>query len=116
MIETGYFAKIKEYPETDWLLCVARKYPWFVKQGRMTHMMELAPSDELLNDLKNNKITWEEYEQRYREELENSDWAKHSISWIGLKHAQGETMRLLCWEKEPPCHRFILKDIILCGE
>ena len=22
------------------------------------------------------------------------------------------TYRLMCWEKEPPCHRFILKEII----
>jgi len=116
MIETGYFAKIKTYPETDWLLCVARKYPWFVKQGKMTHMIELAPSNELLKDWKEGSITWEEYEERYRSELSSSSLARNGIAWIGLKDAQGETVRLLCWEKEPPCHRFILKDMIVDGE
>ena len=62
MIETGYFAKIKDYPETDWLMCISRKYPWFIKLGTMTHMIEFAPSKELLSDWKNGDITWEEYE------------------------------------------------------
>ena len=112
MIETGYFAKINDYPETDWLLCVSRKYPWFIKLGKMTHMIEFAPSNKLLKDWKEEKITWIEYETQYREELNKSDIAYSSVAWLGLKDAQGETMRLMCWEKEPPCHRFILKNII----
>lgn len=112
MIETGYFAQIKNYPETDWLICISLKYPWFVKKEKMSHMPSLAPSQELLDDWKSGSITWNEYEDRYKHKILETVSAHRNIMWIGLKDAQGETVRLMCWEKNPPCHRFILKDLI----
>ena len=115
MIETGYFGNIKNYPETDWLVCVSRKYPWFIKRDKMDHLPQLAPSQKLLNDWKNDKISWEEYEKRYRQEQSTPAFMR-AIYWIGLKHAQGDIVRLMCWEKNPPCHRFLLKDMIVVNE
>jgi len=112
MIVEGYFAKIKDYPETDWLLCVSQKWPWFVEKDKMSHFISLAPSQNLLDDYKAGGLSWETYKQRFRAEIEVSPQARKDLAWIGIKDTQGETIRLLCWEKNPPCHRFILLDII----
>ena len=111
MITEGYFAKVKDYPETDWLLCVSLKYPWFVKRDRMGHFDRLAPSKALLSDWKSGGISWEDYEKRFREEMTHMA-PERDLAYLGLKDAHGETVRLLCWEKNPPCHRFILLDMI----
>ncbi len=112
MITEGYFGNIKNYPETDWLLCISRKRPWFIKKDKMSHFPSLAPSQDLLDDWKTGGLGWEAYEMRYRREIESSEQAKRDIAWIGIKDCQDEAVRLLCWEKSPPCHRFILLDII----
>ncbi len=112
MITEGYFGQAKNYPETDWLICIARKYPWFIKRDRMGYLPSLAPSEELLGDWKTGGLGWEAYEGRYRREIEESAQATSDIAWIGIKDCQGETVRLMCWEKNPPCHRFLLLDII----
>ena len=113
MITEGYFAQKKNYPETDWLICIARTWPWFIKRDQtMSHFPSLAPSPELLGDWKTGGISWELYEERYRKEVDASEQARRDIAWIGIKDCQGETVRLMCWEKGPPCHRFLLLDII----
>ena len=108
MIETGYFAKIKDYPETDVLVCVSRKYPWFVERLRMVWLSELSPSEELLDDWKSKEITWETYTKRFMKEME------HTLKQKAIRSLRRDDMtyRLMCWEKNPPCHRFILLDII----
>ena len=78
----------------------------------MIHFPSLAPSQELLDDWKTGGLGWEAYESRYRKEIEESAQARRDIAWIGIKDCQGQTMRLMCWEKSPPCHRFILLDIV----
>ena len=112
MIETGYFAQKKNYPESDTLICVSRKYPWFIDRLDMVWLSELAPSQELLDDWKKGSITWEEYEYRYREEMKDPFRQK----FIRSLNRDDMTYRLMCWEKDPPCHRFILKELILRNE
>jgi uncharacterized protein YeaO (DUF488 family) len=72
---------------------------------------ELAPSKELLQDWKNNSITWQEYEQRYFEEIEDK---QELIKKLANLAASG-TITLLCFEKEdnPHCHRHLLKQLIM---
>ena len=71
---------------------------------------ELAPSKELLSDWNNGKITWQEYEQRYCQEI---DTQKESIRQIALS-AKTETLTLLCKEEaDEQCHRRLLKKLIL---
>ena len=112
MITEGYFGNLKNYPKTDWLICISRRWPWFVKKNKMSHLQSLAPSQDLLDDYKTGALDWEIYEKRYRAEIESREQARKDIAWIGIKDCQGETIRLMCWEKTPPCHRFILLDII----
>lgn len=112
VIVEGYFGNLKNYPETDWFICVSRKWPWFVKKNKMDHFLSLAPSQELLDDYKTGMLDWEVYEKRFREEITSSSQAEENLAWIETLDGHEETVRLLCWEKNPPCHRFILLDIL----
>ena len=71
---------------------------------------ELAPSKELLQDWKNNSVTWQEYELRYFKEMENK---QEFIQELADLAASG-TITLLCFEKEdnPHCHRHLLKNLL----
>ena len=71
---------------------------------------ELAPSKELLQDWKKNKISWQEYEQRYSKEMESNQQFIGELANL----AETSTITLLCFEKEdnPHCHRHLLKQMI----
>ncbi len=110
MIDTGYFAKIKTYPETDILIVVSRYYPRWLKQG-LLFKPEFAPSKGLLEDWKAGLITWPEYEARYRAEMDDP-LIQRRIMQYAQRTRSKQVHRFLCYERDPPCHRFILKDII----
>lgn len=110
MITEGYFGNLKNYPDTDKLVCVSRKYPWFIKKERMEHIKNLAPSPSLLDDWKNEYITWEEYETRFRDAVLTHTHSIGELQYLEIISKE-KTVRLMCWEKNPPCHRFILLDI-----
>ncbi len=110
MIDEGYFGAIDSYPETDILIVISRYYPRWLKPGLM-FKPELAPSVALLEDWKARVIDWEAYEKQYREEM-NTPKIQRLIIQYGNRVASKQVHRFLCHEKEPPCHRFILKDLI----
>lgn len=70
----------------------------------------LAPSKELLDDWKNKKINWDEYSERYKKEILNPIAQKRIRELIAMSKKQD--VWLICYEKEPPCHRFILMEVI----
>ena len=109
MINTGYFACLHKYPQNETFLVVSRTYPRWLKKGYSWHP-ELAPSPKLLKDWKNGGISWQEYTRRYKEEMKTPQ-AQDSIINLATWSA-ADTFRLLCYEKEWPCHRFILKELI----
>lgn len=99
-LREGYLALLKKYPSDERKIVVTR-----------TAHSVLAPSEELLWDIKDKKITWEEYEKRFREEMKSSSEAQYMMGEIiGLLYTTN--VRLICYEKKYPCHRFILIDMI----
>jgi len=107
----GYFAKLGSYPE-DEQICVSLSYPHFVKRETMRHLPILAPSKELLLDWMSDRITWQTYEERFREEIASNPRAMTALKAIA-NGARKRDIRLLCYEKPPKnCHRFILLDMI----
>ena len=110
MIETGYFAEIKSYPETDILIVISRYYPRFALRG-LLYKPEFAPSKELLADWKAGLITWEEYVAQYRREMDTPELQRRIMQYA-KRISSEQVHRFLCYEKEPPFHSFILKDII----
>jgi uncharacterized protein YeaO (DUF488 family) len=79
---------------------------------------ELAPSKELhaafYGKHGQTPITWEEYRQRYLEEMKGEDPQK-SIAFLAEKVAAGNTITLLCSSActdAAHCHRTLLKELI----
>ncbi len=110
MIKTGYFAKIKTYPKTDILIVISRYYPRFAPPG-LLFKPEFAPSAVLLTDWKAGLNTWEEYETRYRAEMDDPLIQRRIMQYTERVNS-AQVHRFLCFEKEYPCHRFLLKAII----
>ena len=71
----------------------------------------LAPSKQLLRDWKAGNIIWAEYEARFKRQiLSNPEAVKYMRSIKKL--ASKVDVYLYCYEKQPPCHRFILIELI----
>ena len=99
MLKEGYLAKKRSYPEDEIHVVVTA-----------TAKSILAPSWELVNDYKAGKITWSEYIKRYVKEMDNVEALMEMIRIRKL--AETEDVRLICYEKNYPCHRFILMVLI----
>ena len=110
MIKEGYLAKMKSYPESDLMLVVMRWHPRYHSKGFLW-VPDLAPSSLLLTEYKAGRMDWEPYEKHYRNEMDTLK-AQNLILHYAEKARKGQVIRLLCIERDPPCHRFILKDIM----
>ena len=101
MLKETYLANLKNVPAEAVKIRVARP-------------AILSPSKELLNDWKGGKITWNEYETRYKAEILSSQEAVETIKLI-KELSEHKDVYLYCYEKNPPCHRFILLELIREG-
>lgn len=105
---------------------VARFRGHGVKKSRYDAWIpSLGPSEKLLREVQSGKISWNEFERRFREELFESGPIDRKNRTI-KNHGQKFTLRLLkalaergpvtllchCHESQPRCHRNILKRII----
>jgi uncharacterized protein YeaO (DUF488 family) len=98
MLKEGYIGRWKEYPKDEVKVRVARPSC-------------LGPSESLLKDWKERKINWADYEKRFRAEILSNPKAMEKLREI-KNLSQEKDVRLICYEKNPPCHRFILIDLI----
>ena len=93
-------------------IVVTRWYPRGVRRGRFDEWLPvLGPSRELLKAVKAGAIGWSEYAQRYRREIFSNPDALKEIQRL-RRLAQLRDVYLVCWEPKPPCHRFLLLDIV----
>ncbi len=70
----------------------------------------LSPSWELLNAYKAGKITWDEYIERFKKEMDNPKSMEEMLR-IG-ELARKKDVYLVCFERKGHCHRFLLVDMI----
>lgn len=96
----GYLANLGNYPKDEIKIVVTR-----------TAKSVLSPSWQLLNDYKTKKITWQQYEERFKNEILSEPKAIAKIRQI-KELAKTRNIRLICYEKNYPCHRFILLEMI----
>ena len=100
MLKEGYLAKMHTYPKDEIKIVVTA-----------TANSILAPSWDLLKAYQAGKVTWNEYTRRFKTEMMTNPKAMKTMK--GIKElAKTEDVRLICYEKQRPCHRFILKDMI----
>lgn len=72
----------------------------------------LAPSELLLQSYLEHKITWDEYEQAFLQEMNNNPDAKRMLQFI-IKILKFTDITLLCWEEKPDqCHRRLISELI----
>lgn len=96
----GYIAKWNSYPQDEVKIRVARP-------------SLLSPSKELLSDWKANRITWKQYEERFREQILSNEDARLTLVSI-LVRSRERNVRLICYERaeDKKCHRFILMKMV----
>jgi len=98
MLKETYLANLKNVPAGAVKVWVARP-------------AILSPSKELLKDWKGGKITWSEYETRYKAQILADPKAVSTLKRI-KELSEYKDVYLYCYEKNPPCHRFILFELI----
>ncbi len=99
MLKESYVANMKNLPDNAIKIVVTRSagHP-------------LSPSKELLGDYIKGKINWDQYVERFKQEMTNDICIAEmrKIKWI----AKTKDIYLICYEKTYPCHRFLLIDMI----
>jgi uncharacterized protein YeaO (DUF488 family) len=112
--ESELSALMSEHPEAVFYR-VCRK-PLFQK-GIKSAFPVLAPSKELHLDYQKGRITWEEYEKRYIQQIIESEKAQSLIAKI-KKEGETTDVYFVCVcgrEQGEQCHRFILLGGVLNG-
>ena len=117
MICTSYLGKMKEMESGDYKIIIMRYLPKWVsgsgmlKNTKIFHMPELAPSAKLLGQYQRMEISWNDFAKRYSEEINSSDILERMTKFYREKVAKekGTKMILICCEKdEYSCHRHLL--------
>jgi len=104
------FRKFKEEYHDAHFELITRKH---IKMDYSTYSDYLAPSKELLDETKATKMSFEDYTNRFINEIKNSERAKERIKILRNAAKRGKTIFLVCFEKDPEtCHRSIVKKIV----
>ena len=80
---------------------------------------ELAPSRQLWYDyFKSNKIDWNQYRERFIEEMIDNPKSIELIHWLSKfedhNNNNNKNITLICFcENEKKCHRSIVKELVL---
>ena len=94
-------------------LLTMRRWPRGIAKHKVsTWDKRLAPSTELLADIRTGVIPWEEYVNRYRWEMSNRPDAIEGVVEL-RKRVSDETITVMCGcEDETRCHRTLLRELI----
>jgi len=87
------------------------KLPTDTIKVRVARPSILSASKELLYDYKYGRIKWREFEVRFRKEILNNPKAVAELNRL-KELSKEKDVYLMCYEKNYPCHRFILIDLI----
>jgi uncharacterized protein YeaO (DUF488 family) len=92
-------------------ISIWNKLPTDAIKVRVARPSILSPSKELLYDYKEGKINWREFEVRSRKEILSNPKAVAELNRL-KELSKEKDVYLICYEKNYPCHRFILIDLI----
>lgn len=99
-IYESYIAKIRDVPKSERFL---------VNRNRGHN--ELSPSESLLCEFKSGKIpSWDEVRSRFLAELTDESWKTLNLL---VDRSRRENVCLICYERDFPCHRFILLELLM---
>lgn len=115
MLYTSYISNIKNIPDNFRKIIIMRYVPKSLKDPKydLEWMPSLAPSEILLNNYKNNKISFTEFKDRFIEELMFRKDLQDDLKSIVEDLQNGNDVCLICCEKDYlDCHRTIVKNHI----
>jgi uncharacterized protein YeaO (DUF488 family) len=100
--------------EDGFKVLIMRYWPRGVKRERVDlWLKDAAPSAELLKAYAKDGLPWEEFAERYREEITQE--RPHVLEELRRLQREHGTLVLLCHERIPPhehCHRQLLASLI----
>jgi len=124
---TSYYANIKNIPTNYLMVGISQFCPEWLKYDAPDNFLFvacnfLAPTKELLNDIKSGNIDPSEYRKRYNEQFDEffkncsyqyktvDQWYQKVDEEFSDKY---QAIVFLCYEKPSDfCHRHILRDIL----
>lgn len=107
---TSYFAKVRSMPRDVTKIVISRYKPSFDVGFSYEHMPDLAPSVSTLHEYKQTGDL-AQLKRKYYAELTTR--GKSALTKLMVRIACGETLVLLCFEKEPEsCHRSVLAEVL----
>jgi len=115
-LREGYIANWKTYLRDEICVRVARPSVLAPSKRLLESFMKIKTlaMKKGLSELDARKEAWifSDYEEFFRKEIMDSWKARHKLAEIVKLLQDGKNVRLICYEKEPPCHRFLLMEII----
>ena len=128
-IFTSYYSNFNKIPKKYLCVGISRYIPKEFQTTEIDNFLYtpksiLAPSEELLNDIKQGKITQEEYARRYYTEIgqgirklgfsNSNEYFAKMVSTFETYNDEGfEALVLLCYEKPHEfCHRHLLSALM----
>jgi uncharacterized protein YeaO (DUF488 family) len=92
---------------------VMRSWPRGVSTGRIdVWLKELGPTPELLQALEARRISWGAFADAYRAQLATVPASSEALATLRDLERRSGRVTLFCHERQPPCHRFVLLDIV----
>ena len=105
MIYSTYFAKLSKLPSSIIPVAICRVPPkWY--GGKL--YQKIAPSEQMLWEFKRS-MNLSRYEERYALEVLYGLNA-HEVANDLMRIAGSEDVAMVCFEKQPPCHRFWVNE------
>ena len=100
-------------PDDGWRLLTMRRWPRGIRKTAVSEWDKgLAPSIELLSDLRSGDIDWDDYVPRFHAEMAARPDSIESLAALRRRVEAGETVTLMCsCADENHCHRSLLRGL-----
>lgn len=116
MLYLNYLANIHNTPEKAIKYLIVRippKHFNFSQNPNVKHMPQLSPSQNLLYSYKKGKISFSQFKEKFRYEIENRYDMKKAIEKLVEDLNHGKNICLICYEENSnECHRKIIADFV----
>jgi len=110
------FNKVKEMlPDAAFFaVCVGRGWKRRHHNKGIIWRPKLGPTKELLGRAMSGEVSWEEYREKYLEQMAESEQAQEGILELANKILEGSDIVLMCYCKRGDnCHRHLLDGLVL---
>ena len=92
---------------------VMRTWPRGVSTGRVdVWLKELGPTPDLLQGLEARRLSWLAFADAYRTQLATVPASIEALATLRDLERRSGRVTLFCHERQPPCHRFILLEVV----